>query len=193
MTPLTRPSSGLTEEDLRPPHDFVEEQKVASAGDWISDFIPDDNAPPHKMRAWRKRLALVACSNWMFTFFLMVPALVALLFVGVPFAGADQRVIFTSELNSKIDARLDAKLAESAKEQREMKADIKKLTDAKDLQGAMLLSIVIPSLRAEICGLAAKRLLETKYDERNRLLTDIKDRMEKYKLYSGQEFNTADC
>lgn len=173
---------------------------MSTLGDWIADFIPDEDAVPHKMRNWRKRIALVACSNWLFTFCVLVPTLIALLFVGVPFAGADQRVLFTSELNSKIDARLDARLAINTQEQREMKEDIKKqtedikkLTAAKDLQGAMLLSIVLPSLRSEICGLAARRLLETKYDERNRLLTDIKDRMEKYRTYSGQEFSTTDC
>lgn len=188
--PKTRPSSGLTEDDLRPPADFIEEKTVSTFGDWISDFIPDDNAPPHKMRSWRKRLALVACSNWMFTFSLLTPFLVAALFFGLPILG---RVVYAGELDNKIETKISAALDPLAKEQKRLAETQEKQGRDMRSQGEILRSLATASLRTEICRYATRRLLEHDVNERGRLLDQIIDMRNKYKEYSGQEFNTADC
>lgn len=156
---------------------------MSGMGDWIADFIPDDNAPPHKMRSWRKRLALVACSNWLYTFFALTPALVAILIVGLPIFG---RVAWADETERKIKSEVQAMIEPVVAEQ-------KKLSATQAAQGDILKALATASLRLDICRYAARRLNEHDVSERARLLDQITEMLDRYRQYSGREFNTADC
>lgn len=160
-----------------------------SISDLVTSFIPDedpDDSPEvrrHKMRGWRMRLALVACSNFVFTFAVLVPVLVLLLFVGVPMIG---QVAWSKDQ----DAKTDAKIALANKP---LGDAIASLTKDKDEQWKILKILATASTRDQLCRYAARRMIEHDVSERYRLLEQIEEQKQRYTEYSGQTFDTADC
>jgi len=74
--------------------------------DAITDKVLPDESDPLSMRRWRLRIAAVACSNWLFTFVILVPVLVAVLFTGNAITG---RVAYADDQNAKV-AKVEAKV-----------------------------------------------------------------------------------
>ncbi len=157
--------------------------------DLTDGFIPDDDpehpTEDHRIRVsrWRRRVAMVACSNWLFTFPILVPVLVTLLFVGVPMIG---KVAWSNEVGQLMDAKI-------SKNNEPIFQQLSELKKVQRSQGEILLELATRSIRADICRYVARRATETDQGERTRLYDQITELRTKYKQYSGEEFNPTDC
>lgn len=154
-----------------------------SLGDWLADFIPDEETDPVKMRNWRKRLALVACSSWLTIFCGLIPALVVILFTGAPMIG---QVAWADDQDRKTDSKIAAAITPI---QHKLDSVDSKLNE----QSALLAEQVTAALASNICRYTARRNKEVDFDERSRLLNQIQEMRQKYKRYSGIEFDMKDC
>ncbi len=152
-------------------------------GDWFADFIPDEDTDPARMRNWRKRLALVACSGWLTLFGAVIPTLVAVLFTGAPMIG---QVAWAEDQERKIDSKIAAAITPI---QRKLESVDAKLNE----QSALLAEQVTASLASNICRYNTRRNKETDYEERARLLSQIQEMRQKYRRYAGIEFDMKDC
>lgn len=72
----------------------------------VTDRVLPDESNPESLRRWRLRIAAVACSNWLFTFLVLVPILLGLLFLGFPVTG---KVAFAAEQEKRV-AKVEGKV-----------------------------------------------------------------------------------
>jgi hypothetical protein len=152
-------------------------------GDWLADFIPDEETDPVKMRSWRKRLALVSCSAWLTLFGALIPVLIAVLFTGAPMIG---QVAWAEDQDRKVNGKIEAAISPI---QKKLESVDSKLNE----QSALLAEQVTAALASNICRYNTRRGKELDFEERSRLLGQIQEMRQKYKRYAGIEFDMKDC
>lgn len=121
--------------------------------------------------------------HWTTAFASIVVGLSCVLFTGLPLLG---RVAWANETDVKIDNKIALAI-------QPLVAVQETLTKTQSAQQTILYRLATASLRADICRYAARRILERDLAERSRLLDQINTMRDQYKLYSGREFDPADC
>lgn len=121
--------------------------------------------------------------HWSTAFAGLVLCMCGCLFTGWPLIG---RVAWADET----DRRIDSKISTAIKPLIEAQTA---LSTAQTEQRSILFRLATASLRADICRYAGRRIIERDANERSRLLDQINDMRTQYKLYSGREFDPADC
>jgi len=128
--------------------------------DAITDKVLPDEADQMSMRRWRLRIAAVACSNWLFTFCILVPFLIAVLFIGAPVVG---QVVWESEKIRVVRQNdQEQKVAELKSEVKEVKEDVSRVKSNVDTILKLSLEQRIREVIDETCGASptTRRILE---------------------------------
>lgn len=146
---------------------------------WVTDFIPDDASTPAVKRNWRKRVALVACSAWLYVFLVITPVL----FTGAPLIG---RVAYANETDRIIDSKIAAAVSPIQK-------SVEALDGKVNESNALLTELVVESLPRQICRQHSRREKERDAEERRRIGVLIKELMAKYEKHTTFEFDIKDC
>jgi hypothetical protein len=147
-------------------------------------LLPENDADPDKIRQYRVRVALVACSNWMFTFGLLVPVLLMLfVFGGLPVG----RVVYAAELEDKVDARINQRIGDLEEDVAEIKEIVDNLTEANKVSAAASLgNDIIRATREKCKAMAAGRVGDAWAEH-------IITLRRKYRSVTGDSFETLTC
>jgi hypothetical protein len=147
-------------------------------------LLPENDGDPDKVRQYRVRVALVACSNWLFTFTLLVPVLLMLfIFGGFPVG----RVVYATELEDKVDARVDKRIAALEDDVAEIKEVVDDLTEANKVSAAASLgNDIIRATRERCKAMASGRPGDAWADH-------IIALRKKYRDLAGEPFDTLTC
>jgi cytochrome c biogenesis factor len=120
----------------------------------------------------------------------IVTALIALIFTGVPVLG---KLTFASEIRPERDKAINDAIKPVEKRLDGIEAKVGGLDSKVDDVSALLKEQVVASLASNICRYAVRRSKETDFDERARLMQQINDMKDKFKKYTLTDFDIHDC
>lgn len=149
-------------------------------GDLANGVIPTDDSDQRALRAWRVRIAIIACAAFLLVVSLILPAL----FVGLPNMG---RVAWATAVAAETDDKISKAVQPLQKDIADLRVEVKAQTAATN---AVLAEIAY----REVFELTRRRCKSADEPERDRLWRDILANAARYRQYSGiAEFDPPRC
>lgn len=150
--------------------------------EWIH-VLPDESNV-EQIRQWRVRIALVACSVWLFVFLLLTPLLTSAFFVGLPRVGS---VVWASELDDKVDKSVRKTISPIVQDVAEVKAAVHELTKASNVSAAAALGNTIIQATREKCKATTQGRPGDAWADR------ILELRQQYRVLTGERFDALTC
>jgi hypothetical protein len=144
-------------------------------GDIVDAMFPKSHNE-EELQSWRIRVALVACSSWMFTFLVMVP----LMFVGVPPFGS---IAWSEDVQKQIERAIEPIQSDinEIKNRIEQQEEVEKRRQVRDLKQKIF------ETRVAQCNAKADKVESNPYSER---LSDLQD---EYAALTGRFLTLSEC
>lgn len=160
--------------------------------DDITDHILPDEDRPGTMRKWRMRVALTACSNWIYTFLILTPFLIMALFTDtVPKLSG---VVWAAEINNKIEKSVETAVQPIRQEVLEVKQEVsgvkeavEALTEANRASAAAALGNTIIQATRERCKTMSQGRGGEAWADR------IFELRRQYRKLTGETFDPLTC